>query len=117
MRSKSSEPGLSSQEKSGFRLPSRQLWVWILSLAALAVGARNFEEGMSIDGPLYAAIARNIARSGEWFFLHGGVPDFVPFVEHTHLGFWIQALFLRFFRLPIGRLASRATSFMCFFWV
>ena len=65
--------------------------VWILCLAALAVGARNFETGLTSDSPLYASIARNIARSGEWFRLYGNLPEFVPFREHPHLGFWVMA--------------------------
>lgn len=68
-------------------------YLWITLLAFVAVGLRNFEPGLSTDGPLYAAISRQIARSGEYFFLYGGTPDFNPFTEHPHLVFWIQSLF------------------------
>ncbi len=68
------------------------LLLWILCLAFLSVGARNFERGLSVDGPLYGSISRHIAETGEWFEMDGQVPDFKPFYEHTHLGFWIQAL-------------------------
>ncbi|NCN42592.1 hypothetical protein GW916_15245 [bacterium] len=69
--------------------------LWIICLAFVSVGARNFEDGLSLDAPLYASIARNIARTGEWFFMYGNVPDFVPFAEHTHFGFWLQALIFK----------------------
>ncbi len=82
-----------------------KLLLWLLSLAALSVGARNFEQGISIDGPLYATIARNIARSGEWFRLDGFIPDFAPFAEHPHLGFWIQALIFKI--LPAADWSAR----------
>lgn len=62
---------------------------WILCLAALSVGARNFEPGLSLEGILYASMGREIARTGEWFLLDSGVPDFSPYVSHPHLGFWL----------------------------
>jgi|GEM_PF-2458147 len=79
--------------------------VWILSLACLSVGARNFEEGLSLDASLYATIARNIARSGQYFLLDGQVPEFRIFAEHPHLGFWIQALIYKV--LPIADWSTR----------
>ena len=85
-----------------------RLLLWLLSLAALSVGARNFEQGISIDGPLYASIARNIARSSEWFRLDGGIPDFLPFAEHPHLGFWLQALIFKI--LPAADWSARISG-------
>ncbi len=82
-----------------------RLLVWIASLAFLSVGARNFEPGLSVDGPLYCTIARNIVRTGEWFYLYGGVPDFVPYAEHPHLGFWGLALWFKLF--PMEDWAAR----------
>ncbi len=82
--------------KSDRELGSFELLLWIVSLAFLSVGARNFENGLSIDGPLYATIARNIISTGEWFKLDSWVPDFAPaFAEHTHLGFWTLAFFAK----------------------
>lgn len=64
--------------------------LWILCLAALSVGARNFEPGLSLEGILYASMGRQVARTGEWFLLDGGVPDFSPTcIFHPHLGYWI----------------------------
>ena len=68
-----------------------QAFVWILCLAAVSVGLKNFEPGISIDGPIFATVARNIARTGEWWLLDCSVPDLVPFAVHPHLGFWILA--------------------------
>lgn len=70
---------------------TRDLGIWVTCLAMVAVGLRNFEPGLSSDAPLYASIARNIVRSGNWFFLDSSIPSFVPFVEHPHLFFWILA--------------------------
>lgn len=86
--------------------------IWIVSLAFLSVGARNFEEGMSIDGPLYAAISREIARSGEWFRLDARVPDFIPYNEHPHLAFWAQALIFKF--LPAADWSARILGHLCY---
>lgn len=89
-----------------------RIFLWILSLAILSVGARNFETGMTIDGPLYASIARRIAETGEYFFLYGGMPDFIPFAEHPHLAFWIQSLFLEF--LPAEDWAVRVMGHLLY---
>lgn len=72
-----------------------QVLVWVLCLAAVSVGLKNFESGLSIDGPIFATIARNIARTGEWWRLDANVPDFNPFAAHPHLGFWIVAAVFR----------------------
>jgi 4-amino-4-deoxy-L-arabinose transferase-like glycosyltransferase len=72
-----------------------KLVFWIVSLAFLTVGLRNFEEGLSIDAPLYASIAKHIVQSGDWWRLDGGVPDFKPFAEHPHLHFWLMALIFK----------------------
>lgn len=72
-----------------------KIWIWIFCLAALSVGARNFEEGLSLDAPIYSTIARNMVRTGEWFRMDCQLPDFVPFAEHPHLGFWTMAAWLK----------------------
>ena len=118
--------GLKALNSKGFDEP--QWWFivhramadffWILSLAMVSVGLRNFEPGLSIDGPLYASIARNIARTGEWFRMSGGVPDFQPFAEHPHLGFWIQALFFKI--LPAQDWSARVMGhvfYVSFLWI
>jgi len=97
--------------------PFRAL-IWIFCLAFLSVGLRNFEVGISIDGPLYATIARNIAQTGEWFRLYGNVPDFEPFAEHPHLGFWLWATVFKV--LPIEDWAARTLGhlyYVGFMWM
>src|SRR5262249_14022045 len=68
-----------------------QALLWILCLAILAVGARNFETGIGIDGKTYGSIARTVAQTGEWFRLVGSTPEYTPFVDHPHLGIWFLA--------------------------
>jgi 4-amino-4-deoxy-L-arabinose transferase-like glycosyltransferase len=82
--------------------------IWILTLAMLSVGARNFELGLSMDAPLYATIARNIARHGDWFRLATTIPEFHPFAEHPHLGFWLLALVFKV--LPIADWSARVAG-------
>lgn len=94
------------------RLSRRQSLLWIVCLAAAAVAARNFEAGLSGDGPLYAEIARRIAVTGEWFRLDGGVPDFSPYAEHPHLGFWILSLPLHW--LPAADWSARIIGHLCY---
>ena len=71
--------------------------LWILALAFLSVGARNFEDGLSVDGPLYAALARNLARSQDWMLMQVGLPECAVYADHTHFGFWLHALWLKVF--------------------
>src|SRR4051794_15500901 len=93
-------------------LRPRSVWLWILALASLSVGARNFELGLSMDAPLYATIARGIARSHHWFRLTTDIPEFHPFAEHPHFGFWVLAVFFRL--LPIGDWSARIPGHLCY---
>lgn len=100
-----------------------QVLVWILCLAALAVGARNFELGLSLDAPLYATISRNMALGGSWFRMNCSLPDFSPFAEHPHLGMWVGAVVFKVFpmadwsiRIP-GHLLYVAFLFFFFGYV
>ena len=82
--------------------------LWIFSLSILSVGTRNFEQGITLDGPFYATIARNIAKSGDWFTLNPSIPDLNPFYGNPHLGFWVFALWLKVF--PAADWALRAVN-------
>jgi 4-amino-4-deoxy-L-arabinose transferase-like glycosyltransferase len=85
-----SESGMIRRGKDA--IPSWLIPIWVLSLSALAVGARNFElGGIGVDGPLYALMARGIARTGNWFVMNGTVPHFMPYADHPHLGVWFIA--------------------------
>ncbi|MBI1860774.1 MAG: glycosyltransferase family 39 protein, partial [Deltaproteobacteria bacterium] len=94
-----------SPRSSRFSLSHRAILIWVVCLAALSVGARNFEDGITLDGPFYASIARNILRSGNWFTLNSGIPDLNPFYGNPHLGFWVFALWLKI--LPAADWALR----------
>lgn len=103
-----------------------QVLLWIICLATLSVGARNFEAGLSTDAPLYAGIARNMVRTGEYFVMDSHVPDYPPpFAEHPHLGFWVLSVpfhMLKSFSPPpdwAARIPSHFfyVLFLClFFW-
>ncbi len=86
-------------------IQSQKLFYWVLALACCAVGIKNFEIGLKIDGLLYSAISRTIARTGEWFLLSANTSDFQPFAEHPHLGFWTQALVFKL--LPAADWSAR----------
>jgi 4-amino-4-deoxy-L-arabinose transferase-like glycosyltransferase len=70
-------------------------FIFLLSLAFLAVGLKNFQPGLSIDGTLYADVARNVAWHNMWFGLDRGAPPFSPFYEHPHLYVWLSGSFLK----------------------
>ncbi|MBI1859577.1 MAG: glycosyltransferase family 39 protein [Deltaproteobacteria bacterium] len=95
------------------RIQTSQVVVWILLLAVVAVGLRNFERGMSSDAPLYASIARNIVQSHNWLDLESGIGDFHPYVEHPHLGYWVLAAV--FSVLPAEDWSARIPG--CLFYV
>lgn len=91
--------------------------LWIASLAVLSVGAKNFEPGLTVDAPLYALLARNIVRTGDWFFLRGSFPGMIPFVEHPHLGLWAIAIVFKV--LPPSDWAARLVGhvfYVGFLW-
>ena len=90
-----------------------QLTLWILCLAALAVGAKNFEMGLSVDAPFYATVARNIARTGELFNLHGSVPEYRPFIYHPPLGLWLLAGVFKV--LPAADWSARLLGILFYF--
>src|SRR5262249_4479727 len=87
-------------------------------LAALSVGARNFEEGLGMDGSVYATVSRRIVQTGHWFALDAQIPFYKPlFAEHPHLGFWIGAIWFRL--LPSADWAARLlghTLYILFLW-
>ncbi len=80
------------------KLPSGLVSAWIVCLTLLAVCARNFEQGgIGTDGPLYALLARGVARTGEWFYLRGTVEKFIPVADFPHLTIWLTALVFKVF--------------------
>lgn len=87
--------------------------LWLLCLSFVAVGAKNFEDGMAIDAHTYAMLARRIAQTGEWFHLQGTTPEFKIFAEHPHLGFWLLAFIFKV--LPSADWAGRILAHLFYF--
>jgi 4-amino-4-deoxy-L-arabinose transferase-like glycosyltransferase len=111
------------QQSDDSRVSAGLALLWIVCLSFVSVALKNFEEGLSRDAPLYATIARNIAQTGEWFRLHGSIPEFTPFAEHPHLGFWVLASVFKVFpiadwsaRIP-GHLFYVLTLWMLFLYI
>ncbi|MBP7845413.1 MAG: glycosyltransferase family 39 protein [Proteobacteria bacterium] len=107
-----------------FATKNYKSFLWILFLAFLSVGARNFEEGLSLDAPLYATISREISQTGELFKLDSRLTEFQPYyADHPHLAFWIQALVFKVFGAAdwsariSGHLFYVATLFLLFSWI
>ncbi len=102
----------------------REVFLWIVILSFVAVGLRNFEEGLSSDAPFYATVARNIVKSGDWWKMSTSVPGFEPYyVEHPHLGYWVLASVFKI--LPIQDWSARIPGhvfyilflFVYFLWI
>ena len=86
------------------------------------MGARNFEDGLPVDGPLYAHISESLAKRSlaasfslrDAFRLTADLPDFQPsFVEHPPLGFWTLAAVFRF--LPPADWSARIPGHFYYF--
>ncbi|MEO5667571.1 MAG: glycosyltransferase family 39 protein [Bdellovibrionota bacterium] len=71
------------------------LWIFLLTL--VAVSYQFFAVGLGGDSPLYAGVARHMFESGDFWHMYSGLPEFQPFAEHPHLGFWITAVFFKVF--------------------
>ncbi len=95
-------------------MTKKLVFCWILCLTMVAVGVRNFELGLSSDGPIYSVIARNIVESHDWFRLDSSVPDYQPyFADHPHLAIWLVAATFKLF--GVGDYASRIPGHIFYF--
>lgn len=97
--------------------------LWIALLGMVATALHNFVLSLSMDGPLYANIANNILRYGDWFRLDSGIPEFQPyFAEHPHLGFWVLAGVIKIFGTGdwavriLGHILYILTLYLFFVW-
>ncbi len=97
----------------------RDVLLWVTILSFVAVGLRNFEEGLSSDAPFYSTVARNIVKSGDWLRMSTSVPGFEPYyVEHPHLGYWVLAAVFKV--LPIADWSARIPGhlfYILFLWI
>ncbi len=80
------------------KILSNHLLFWLLTLIvfSLVFLATSLKEGMVLDGTVYSAISRNLARSAGSFWMPRYTATVHPaFFEHPPLVFGIQSLFFR----------------------
>lgn len=66
--------------------------IFILFAFTFFVFANSWEHGVGLDTATYAAIARDILETGNWFRPKMTVGIFDPFIEHPYLGIWLDVL-------------------------
>lgn len=93
--------------------PLAQDFFYCLCLTLLAVGLKNFNPGLSLDGLIYAAVSQQVAVNNAYIRLDTGAISYSPFFEHPHLFFWITGTWLKFF--PKEDWAIRIPSHICYF--
>ncbi len=76
---------------------SRRLELWVVSAAVLVFFAQTSTFHLMFDGLTYAALAKNILRSGDWSRLHYGLEQYPDFFQHPPLAIWIQAAVFKLF--------------------
>ncbi|MEO9532530.1 MAG: glycosyltransferase family 39 protein [Crocinitomicaceae bacterium] len=82
---------------------SNQFPFWMLALTVVTalILPVVLQEGMFMDGVLYACVSNNLAQGfgSMWFlkFSELGFANFATFHEHPPLIFWIQGLFFKLF--------------------
>ena len=77
------------KEKSAFFL--------FLVLGFLVFFAQTKDFKLLVDGLTYAALSKNILKTGDWKTLHYGLEQYSNFYQHPPLAMWIQALVYRVF--------------------
>jgi 4-amino-4-deoxy-L-arabinose transferase-like glycosyltransferase len=71
--------------------------LFCFALSLLAVGLKNSEPGISLDGLLYASVSAQVATFNQYINLQSGAPIYEQFFEHPHMFFWIVGTWLKFF--------------------
>lgn len=66
-------------------------------LGILIFFAQTKDFKLLFDGLTYAALAKNILKTGDWKTLHYSVESYANFYQHPPLAIWIQAIFYRAF--------------------
>lgn len=84
-------------------------FLFLLGLVVFLNLTGLFNEIMEPDGALYAGIARQIAKSGDWLnlYVHGA-----DWLDKPHLPFWLAALSFKLF--GISAFAYKLPSFILF---
>jgi 4-amino-4-deoxy-L-arabinose transferase-like glycosyltransferase len=75
-------------------------------MAVLILFAQTRGFHLLFDGLTYAALSRNILRTGDWAHLHYGLEQYPDFYQHPPLAIWMQALVFKLFGFsePISRI-------------
>jgi len=68
-----------------------------LLLGFLIFFAQTKTFGLMFDGLTYAALAKNILKTGDWKMLHYGLEQYSDFFYHPPLAMWMQALIFKIF--------------------
>ena len=77
-----------------------------LVLGVLVFFAQTKDFKLMVDGLTYAALAKNILKTGDWKTLHYGLEQYADFYQHPPLAMWLQALIYKIlgFSEPISRI-------------
>ena len=89
---------------------SKSSFLILLGIVILSNLTGLFNEIMEPDGTLYAGLAKEIAKSGNWFNLWINGADWL---DKPHLPFWLAAISFKVF--GISAFAYKLPSFMLFF--
>lgn len=84
-----------------------------LSLSFLAVGLKNYNPSVSLDGLLYGSVAQQVANQNAYIRMESGSNVYSPFFEHPHLYFWTLGTWLKFF--PQEDWSARIPTHLAFF--
>jgi 4-amino-4-deoxy-L-arabinose transferase-like glycosyltransferase len=70
---------------------ARRIYGLVLIAAFLIFFAQTRSFMLLFDGLTYAALAKNILRTGDWKTLHYGLEQYANFYQHPPLAIWMQA--------------------------
>ena len=88
-------------EQKKFIPVNRVFWLFSMLVALALLIPKMIQEGLFMDGMLYACVSRNLALGYGtfWFpkFNEVGIAGLPTFHEHPPLVFWMQSFYFRFF--------------------
>lgn len=83
--------GFAGLSPSRPRSESRRFGLTLLLVWALVFLSRMWEPGLKLDAMTYAALAKHILSTGDWFTLHYTPAAYANFYQHPPLVIWMQA--------------------------
>ncbi len=81
---------------NGLRKENSAFFLFLV-LGFLVFFAQTKDFKLLMDGLTYAALSKNILKTGDWKTLHYGVEQYANFYQHPPLAMWIQALVYKVF--------------------